>query len=366
MANKLTYSKGIFHYADELPHTGSQISLGEGNTPTIPLKRLGEHIGLPNLYAKLESSNPTGSYKDRVAAMSISLAVDAGKLGWIATSSGNAGTSLAAYANRAGLPGFLVVVPNIPREKLLPILGLGNARVMKVSGIGDKGDAKSETSIFDTVQSAADKYGLYLGVTAHKFNDQGMRGADTISYELDDAGFDQSVVYVPTGGGGLASAICRGFKTRNSKNRVVVAQPAGCSPIASYLQGDINQPAITNCDTKISGLQLPSPPDGGLAADYIRKSDGWGTTALDDETFASQHLLSRMEGIFVEPASAISLAAVINDRKNGRLKPSDTVVLILTATGIKDLNSVEEIVTPPNQIDANDLPKAINSWTLDL
>lgn len=366
MPENSTYSQGIFRYAAQLPSSQSRITLGEGNTPVIALPRLGKHVGLPNLFVKLEGNNPTGSYKDRVAAMSISLAVDAGMPGWIATSSGNAGTSLAAYGNRAALPGFLVVVPSIPREKLLPIIGLGNTHILKVAGIGDKGDAKSEGAIFGAVQNAATQYGLYLGVTAHKYNDQGMRGADTISFELDDAGFGQSVVYVPTGGGGLVSAICRGFRSRNSTARVVAAQPSGCAPIVSYLDGEIESPAIKNCDTKISGLQLPTPPDGQLAADYIRKSNGWGTAVVDGDTFNAQQLLSTLEGILVEPASAISLAAAIKDRKVGKLKATDMVVLILTATGLKDLSTIEKNAVKPASLNVDKLPEAINQWVLDL
>lgn len=355
-------SSGIFKYRSELPAVKAQISLGEGSTPVVALPRLGERIGVPNLFAKLEGNNPTGSYKDRVAALSISLAVEARKKGWVATSSGNAGTSLSAYGSRAGLPGFLAVVPSIPRGKLVPILGLGNAQVMKVSGIGDKGDAKSEGAIFEAVKSASEAHNLFLGVTAHKFNELGMRGADTISYELADDGFSQSVIYVPTGGGGLASAICRGFITRSLNTRVVAAQPAGCAPIVEYLDGLIKSPKIKRCDTKVSGLQLPSPPDGQLAADYINRLDGWGTAASDEEISECQNLLSSLEGILVEPASATSLAAVIRDRKSGKIKPSETAVLILTATSLKDLKSVEKGTIEPLEIGSDELPEAINRW----
>jgi len=366
MTVKTTCSSGIFRYAAELPDTRSQISLGEGATPVVALPRLGERIGIPNLFAKLEGNNPTGSYKDRVAALSISLAVDSGMPGWIATSSGNAGNSMAAYGNRAGLPGFLAVVPSIPREKLLPILGLGNSQVVKITGVGEKGDAKSESAMFDRVHEAADEHGLYLGVTAHKYNNTGMHGADTIAYELDDAGFQQSIVYVPTGGGGLVSAICRGFQMRNSSARVVAAQPSGCAPIASFLQGEIDEPIIVRCDTNVSGLQLPSPPDGKFAADWINKTNGWGTSASDKEIDNSLHLLSTLEGLFVEPASATALAAAIGDRDSGKITASDTVVLILTATGLKHLTSVERSVEQPISLRTDELPNAINVWASEL
>ena len=359
-------STGIFRYAEELPETRSRISLGEGGTPVVALPRLGRQIGLPNLFAKLEGSNPTGSYKDRVAAMSISLAADAGRAGWVATSSGNAGAALAAYGNRAGLPGFLAAVSSIPREKLLPILGLGNVQVVKIAGVGDAGSAESESAMFEQVRAAASRYDLYLGVTAHRYNEYGMHGADTIAYELDDAGFGRALVYVPSGGGGLAAAICRGFRTRGASARVVAAQPSGCAPIVSCLRRKIAEPRIEHCTTEVSGLQLPAPPDGQLAVDSIIATNGWGTSASDDEIHAGQRLLAAQEGVFVEPAGAAALAAAIRDRDSGRLAGDDTVVLILTSTGSKHLASVEHAAARPVTLQTAELPNAIAGWAAGL
>jgi threonine synthase len=312
-------------------------TLGEGATPVVALGRLGQLVGLPRLVAKLEGLNPTGSYKDRVAAMSMALAKDAGKRGWIATSSGNAGAALAAYGNRAGLPGFLCVVPSIPRGKLLSVLAFG-VTVVKVAGVGDGGSATREQAMFNAVRETAAANDLFLGVTAHQFNPDGMRGVDTIAYELDDEGHNPDYVYVPTGGGGLVSGIARGLRHRSLSTRVVIAQPSGCAPIVEFIEGRRASPIIDACTSRISGLQLPSPPDGELAAQHVAKTSGWGTDVSDAAILQAHRQLSELEGLYVEPAAATALAAAIKDRRRGRLPGDAAVMLILTATGLKDLS----------------------------
>jgi threonine synthase len=352
---------GIFTYASSLPPCATPITLGEGSTPLVSLDRLADHLGVRALYGKLESCNPTGSYKDRVAAMSMSLAVSRRQRGWVATSSGNAGVALATYGRRAGLPGFLCVVPSIPREKLLPILALG-VPVVRVEGLGTGARGRSERGMFEVVQAAADGLDLFLAVTAHRFNHDGMRGADTIAYELVDAGLDDGVAYVPTGGGGLVSAICRGVRQRGARLRVVAAQPSGCAPIARFLAGEIDCPEIEACTSRVSALQLPAPPDGELAAQQVAATAGWGTHAGDDAIQDAQRLLANLEGVFVEPAAATSLAGAIADLAAGRLDPATTATLVLTGGGGKDLASVEPLVEAPPTVAVDRLADEISTW----
>lgn len=343
------------------PVDGSLLTLGEGDTPVIRLERLGDRIGLPHLRAKLEGTNPTGSYKDRVAALSLSLALADGKRGWVATSSGNAGTALAAYGARAGLPGFLCVVDSIPREKLLPAQALG-ATVVRVHGVGTGGSATAEQQMFAAVQDAAERFDLFLGITAHRFNPAGMRGADTIGYELAELSEPPDHVYVPTGGGGLATAVARGLSDCATTSRMIVAQPIGCAPIVDYLDGERPEPLIDVCTTVVSGLQLPSPPDGELAAEGARHTGGWGTKVPDEAIFTAHRSLAEVEGVFVEPAAATGLAAAIADRRSGRLSRDDRVVLLLTSTGMKDLSGIEARMQAPPSHPPSEIGHAIASW----
>lgn len=354
---------GIGRFADRLPevHGRPFVNLGEGATPTVHLGTIGRSIGLSNLYGKLEGFNPTGSYKDRIAAVSMTLALAGGKRGWIATSSGNGGSALGAYGNRAGLPGLLFVVPNIPREKLIPAQIFGTT-VVSVEGRGTGGTPGAAKALFEVVRTAAEEHGLFLGVTAHSFNPEGMRGADTIAYELAEDGPAPDYCYVPTGGGGLASAIGRGLRASGARTGVVVAQPSGCAPIAGFLRRELEMPLVERCETTVSGLQLPLPPDGELAAKTMRMTGGWGTHVPDEEIYAAQRELARVEGVFVEPACATALAAAARDRREGRLQEDASVVLILTATGLKDLSSAERGLEPPPRIRTEGTRDAIARW----
>ena len=124
----MTSGQGLGRYAADLPAVSRYVDLGEGNTPLLTLPRLADLLGVSQVYAKMECCNPTGSYKDRVAAMSLSLALDRGCRGWIATSSGNAGLAFAAYGARAGLPGFLCMVASAPLEKRVPLMPYGDRK----------------------------------------------------------------------------------------------------------------------------------------------------------------------------------------------------------------------------------------------
>lgn len=358
-------STGLSRFAADLPAVERFVSLGEGDTPVVELPRLAEHIGLRRLSAKLESQNPTGSYKDRVAAMSLSLALQRGLPGWIATSSGNAGLAMAAYGTRAGVPGFLCLVASAPAEKRLALLPYA-VDVVSVEGIGRESTGRLETALLDQVRRAAEQRNLFLGVTAHTFNPSGMRGVDTIGYELAEQLPDVTHVYVPTGGGGLLTAIARGLHYRGMAAKVVACQPRGCAPVVAYLDGAAPSPEIPRCGSDISALQLPRPPDGALAAEAVHTSDGWGTAATDAAILDAQRLLASTEGIFVEPASATTLAAMLEDVARRRLHATDHPVLVLTGAGWKDLARFAADADRIPLITINEVARHIDKWCVNL
>lgn len=338
------------------------ITLGEGDTPLIELPRLAAELNVGALHAKLEAVNPTGSYKDRISARSMTVALERGLAGWIATSSGNAAASFAAYGRRAGLPGFLCVLETITREKLLPALACG-AHVVRVAGLGDGASREVERELFERVRAAAEEHRLYLGVTAHRFNDAGMRAVDAIAHEVLAAGPAPDVAYVPAGGGGLVAAIARGFHEAAAATAVVACQSAGCGPIARCLEGELDEPAIARNESAISGLQLAEPPDGSLAVEQVRATGGWGVTATDAEILAAQRTLAFTEGVFVEPAASCALAGLRNDVRRGRVGPATSVLLVLTGSGVKDLATVERALEPPPVASVTELTGLIGAWT---
>ncbi len=304
------------------------LSLGEGHTPVLSLRSIAHRFGLPEVFAKAEWINPTGSYKDRIAVETIQDAVRCGNRGWIGTSSGNGGASMSAYGARAGLQGFLCVAADAPKEKLQSIIPYGT-RLLPMSNLG--------MPEMDKIKVLATEFNLKLSVTAYRYNPEGMAGAETIGTELSAQG-EFTHIYVPTGGGGLLVAIARGMSQRTNKtSKVICAQPLGCGPIAQFINDEISSPHIEKCQSNISGLQLPSPPDGLRAADAVRNTDGWGCLVTDEEAWHMQDLLAQQEGVFVEPASALAVAGIINDFRAGRLTSSDRPLAILTGSGLKDL-----------------------------
>ena len=341
--------RGMWRYAPALPvaRPDEALTLGEGGTPLVRSRAIAARLGLPNLYFKVEGANPTGSYKDRIAAVGLSRVLELGVTSWAATSSGNAGAALAAYGARAGMQGTLFTLESAPRAKLSQILAYG-PRAVTIQGLGHDPEVAKNT--FRVVGELARARGWALQITAHAFNPIGMEGVRTISFEVvEELGRLPDCVYVPTGGGGLLSAIHNGFEEWRARMlpvgasavRMVCVQAEGCEPInLAWREGHEMRPILVNA-TKISGIQLTAPPDGDLALAAVRGSNGWGTSVNDAETYAAQRMLAREEGLFCEPASATSLAAVLRDVAAGRLGRDDTVVCILTGIGFKDANAVQ-------------------------
>ena len=362
---RVTTGGGLPRFAAELPEVDDFVSLGEGDTPLLPLDRLASRLGLFGLSGKLESLNPTGSYKDRVAALSLALALKRGCRGWIATSSGNAGLSFAAYGARAGLPGFLCMVSTAPAEKRIPLMPYGIG-IAAVDGVGRGGNSGTATELMEQVRAAAGRHNLFLGITANAFNPDGMRGIDTIGYEVSEQLPTATHVYLPTGGGGLLASVARGLARRGLAAKVIACQPAGCAPVVRCLEGEITEPVIERCDTGISALQLPNPPDGALAVEAVVASGGWGSAVTDEEILAAQRLLAAAEGVFVEPASAAGLAALMRDVERGRVGRDDHPVLILTGAGWKDLGRFAADADRLPTVDLSEIAERMDKWAAAL
>lgn len=322
----------------------SHISLGEGQTPLILSRRIGPSIGLRNLYFKLETVNPSGSYKDRFAAKAISLMLTEGKKRCIATSSGNTGSALAAYCAAAGISCQIVTVESAPSEKLRQMAAYG-ARVFKVRGFGP--DPDTTRRVFAWLEQTGNRGNSALQISAYCYSPGGMAGVETISLELTaqlPAGIDH--VFVPAGGGGLTLAVARGFDRAPSgfsRPRIHCVQPEGNDTIASALRsGAINACAV-ECTTKISGLQVASVLDGDSVISACRKSGGNGHLVADNAVWEIQRRMAREEGIFCEPAAAVALAGAINACAAGEIRPADRVVCIVTGIGFKDLHAVDRM-----------------------
>ena len=341
---------GIWRYAARLPLTDPEhiVSLGEGGTPLLPSARLGPDIDLPQLYFKNEGLNPTGSYKDRIASVGISMMRQLGKRGWAAISSGNAGASLSAYGARADVAGYICTLERAPRAKIAQIMAYG-PKVTAVRGLGY--DPAIERAAWDNIAALCRARDWQMLITSRSDSPQSMEGAKTISYEicqqLDKGAPD--LVYVPVGGGGLLSAIWKGFLEWREAGfidrvpRMVAVQPEGCDPVAQAWRAGRSVQALDDCTSAVSGIILTSPPDGDLVLDALRESDGWAVSVADEATYQAQAEMAAGEGIFAEPAAAVPWAAVKADKRTGRLTGKEKVVSIVTGIGFKDSAALQRM-----------------------
>ncbi|MFZ0635260.1 MAG: pyridoxal-phosphate dependent enzyme [Candidatus Acidiferrales bacterium] len=314
--------------------------LGEGNTPLIRSEWIGRSLGLANLFFKLENCNPSGSYKDRFVAAEVSQLLRMGAKGCLATSSGNAGSSLASYCARYGIPCSIVVNENAPAGKLEQMQAHG-AHVFRVRGFITSPSVTA--GVFETLSKLAPEKGLALVVSAFRYCPEGMVGVESLAYELLQQVTPRiDHVFIPIGGGGLFSAVCFGFEHAGFKPRpkVHAVQPNGCSTVvATYERGDEEIRPVEST-TQISGLSVPYDIDAGLALKLLRECGGTAFGVNDEEVYEAQQLMLSREGIYCEPAAATSLAGLMHALKQGVVGRQENIVCLVTGHGFKDPDSI--------------------------
>lgn len=357
---KTEAGEGIFHFAGRLPvaHALEAISLGEGNTPLLTLsnKTLASVSGA-RIHVKCEYRNPTGSFKDRIAAVAATRAKELGLPGLVGTSSGNGGAAISAYGARAGLSVTLFALSDIAPQKLLEIQSLGG-QVVLLRGLGHDGDATDRAA--ETICELARMNGLMPFVTASRFSPQAMEGAKTIAYELAAESPSATAIYVPIGGGGLYSAIWRGYRELRDDigfkpPRLVAVQPSGCGTIR-HLSETGSSILPSRVETSISGLQVGSLFDALGVKTALDESAGHLVEVTDEQVWAAHALLAG-EGILTEPAGATALAGAIADAKRDRLDKTDDIIVVATGAGYKDRVALERLAQadPLEEIGADEI-----------
>lgn len=342
--------KGIWKYSHLLPHIEehAKLTLGEGNTPLVKSNQIGKRLGLDNLYFKLESVNPSGSYKDRFAAAAIADLIQKNSQICIATSSGNAGSALAAYSAAAGITCYLAIVDGAPIGKLQQMQVYG-AETLMIKDFGI--DTHVTIDVMNGLDALAQSLGIPVHISAFHYSPLAMSGVQTIAYEIAEEmpGFNGHI-FPPVGGGGLTFAIIKGFNKWKEVNpqfkipKVHCVQPEGNDTISGPLRnGSVKAQNVAKSLTSISGLQVPNVIDGDEVLDACRATGGTGYTVSDAEVYECQESLAKMEGIYCEPAGAVALAGVLKGVKNGEINKSDDVVCLVTGHGFKDPVSAAKI-----------------------
>lgn len=353
---------GIWRWSSVLPidTDGPRVSLGEGNTPLVPLAA---RAGIPAIAVKCEHLNPTGSFKDRILAIAATLVVQRGLRGFVGTSSGNGGASAAAYARRGGFSTLLFTLSDVAAQKLLQIRALGGHAYM-LSGIGH--DAATTAAAAERIATVAAAQGYAPVLTGGRYAPEAMDGATTIAYELWEQAPDATHVYVPVGGGGLLSAVGRGFARLAAAGhripRVVAVQPAGCATLRASADGDFRG-ISEETSTTISGLQVAVLFDGPGAWQAVRSSGGHLVEITDADADAAQRRLAG-EGILVEPAGATAYAGALADIAAGVLGPQDRVIVVATGAGYKDADALGRLAADspePQRITIDDLDAVLTA-----
>jgi threonine synthase len=316
------------------------VNLGEGNTPLIQSVRIGRLLDrVDRLFFKLENTNPSGSYKDRFTAAEVERVLGSPTKGCLATSSGNTGSSLAAYCARHNLACLIVVNWDTPAGKLAQMQAHG-AQVLRIRDFTTSPLLAQRT--FDVLAEIATEVGMSLVVSAYRYCPVGMSGVEPIALEITrqcDSAIDH--VFVPVGGGGLYTAICRGFnKETATAPRIHVVQPEGCPTVVTAFERGEARIRPVESTTRISGLSVPFDVDASLALYHLRQSGGHAFAVCDEEVFEAQQMLLGQEGICTEPAGATALAGFCKALREGIVRRSETVVCLVTGHGFKDPESL--------------------------
>ncbi|UCD73038.1 MAG: threonine synthase [Candidatus Bathyarchaeota archaeon] len=338
---------GVWKYLELLPIQDPTeiVSLKEGGTSLHHCQKLGSRLGLEKLFVKNEGENPTGSFKDRGMTVGVTKARKIGAKAVICASTGNTASSLAAYAARAGIQ-CVVVIPEgkIALGKLAQAMMYG-AKVVSMKGNFDQA--------LELVMESCDQLGFYL---LNSINPYRIEGQKTAAFEVcEQLGSPPDTLIIPVGNAGNISAYWKGFNEffsvglNQSLPRMIGIQAFGASPIVDAYKkdSDVIKPVDTP-ETVATAIRIGKPVSWKKALRAIHESKGMAESVTDDEILFAQKLLAREEGLFVEPASAASIAGLIKLKDLGEIDAEERVVCVTTGHGLKDpetaIKSCEEIL----------------------
>lgn len=318
----------IEEFRDRLPVSGTTpvVTLREGGTPLVPAQVLSERTGC-DVHLKVEGANPTGSFKDRGMTMAISVAKEAGARAVICASTGNTSASAAAYAVRAGLT-CAVLVPQgkIALGKMGQALVHG-ARILQVDGNFD--------DCLTLARQLSEKHPVAL---VNSVNPARIEGQKTAAFEVVDALGDAPDIHVlPVGNAGNITSYWKGYGEYHDNGagpatrtpRMWGYQAAGAAPI---VRGE----PVKDPSTLATAIRIGNPASWELAEQARDESGGHIEAVTDRQILRAYKLLAAQEGVFVEPASAASVAGLLQAAELGMVDPGQRIVCTVTGNGLKD------------------------------
>jgi threonine synthase len=333
----------LLRYKKLLPVTAKTplVTLGEGNTPLIRSPRLEKEIGCGGLYYKLEGCNPTGSFKDRGMVVAMAKAVEEESLAVICASTGNTSASAAAYAASFGLDVFIIIPEGkIALGKLAQAIVHG-AKIISIDGNFDQA--------LTIVRNLTRKHPVTM---VNSLNPYRIEGQKTAAFEIvDDLSVAPDYLFIPVGNAGNITAYWKGFCEykqlgKIEKNpRMMGFQAEGAAPI-------VRGYAIDKPETIATAIRIGNPASWSNATTARDESGGAIDMVSDKEILAAYHYLASKEGIFCEPASAASVAGLLKLSSQGVNFRKNSVVCILTGSGLKDADTATRDVKPFTRVSA--------------
>jgi len=341
--------KTYWRYFELLPieHKSNIVSIDAGMTPLIKADKLGEKLGLKNLYIKNDSVNPTFSFKDRPAGIAVSKAKEFGMSAVGCASTGNLASATAAHAAKGGFPCHIFAPSDIEMAKIAQALSYG-ANYIAVDGT------------YDDANRIAAQIGDSKGIGIVNINMRSyyVEGSKTLAYEVAEQLNWQvpDQLIVPVGSGAMLNAICKGFEELQnvsllndvSNMHMIAAQPHGCAPIVDAFKKNSNEVIpVEHPDTVAKSLAIGDPGDGRYVLKRLQQYNGFAEESNNKEILDAILLLARTEGIFTEPAGGVSVAILQKMVEQGKIDANDKVVCYVTGNGLKATEAIMEILEKP-------------------
>jgi threonine synthase len=326
-----------YHRFLPVPDPEARVTLGEGGTPLVPLEAAAAETGAAEVWTKYEAGNPTHSWKDRTNAVAVAAALHFGFKKVLASSTGNHGVSVAAYASRAGVRGMILLPPSAPPLSEQEIRFFG-AEVAVIS----------DGNILPLMEELWRDHGWFIsqrnspGVGGRPFgNPFGLEGYKTMAYELFHqlGGRAPDAVYVPVAGGDGTWGIYKGFRELHELGltdripRIVACQSSSGAPIVHAVEQGLDEVAPVETSPTIA-FSIVDRQSGDHALQAVRRSGGTAVAVADAELVDAEDMF-RHVGVCVEPSSAASLAAHRSLARSGGRFDGETVVVIGTGAGIR-------------------------------
>ena len=332
---------GMWRFREVMPvaDDANIVTLGEGMTPTLRARRLGDRVGMKELYIKDESLNPTQSFKARGMSAAVSMARELGVKKVATPSAGNAGGALASYAARAGIEAYVFMPRDTPRANVIECIQLG-AHVTLIDGL--------ITDCGAEVARRKDAEGWYDVSTLKE--PYRVEGKKTLGYELAEFfGWElPDVIIYPTGEGTGLVGMWKAFGEMESmgwigskRPRMVTVQASGCAPIVdAFAKGDRFAPMYADAHTVASGLRVPKAIGDFLILDAIRESGGTAIAVTDEDLIAGAREIAATEGVFASPEGGACLPALRKLLASDTIHVDERVVIFNTGSGIKYLEAM--------------------------